>query len=106
MIQILPDQFIYLALLGFSVCENPSLRRIGYLYALSCAANIAWLFLWHYEQFVWTLVAMVTLLLLLIAIYLRVGIGRSRVPAAETWVVRVPFSLYLGCIPARLSRRR
>ena len=96
---------IYLALLGFTVYqalpaqrENPSLRRIGYLYALSCAANIAWLFLWHYEQFVWTLVAMVALLLLLIAIYLRVGIGRSRVPAAETWLVRVPFSLYLGWI--------
>jgi hypothetical protein len=96
---------IYLALLGFAVYqalpaqrENPSLRRIGYLYALSCVANIAWLFFWHYELFVWTLVAMVALLLLLIAIYLRVGIGRSRVSAAETWLVRVPFSLYLGWI--------
>ena len=41
---------------------------------------------------------MVALLLLLIAIYVRVGIGRSRVPAAETWLVRIPFSLYLGWI--------
>jgi hypothetical protein len=96
---------IYLALLGFTVYqalpsqrENPRLRRIGYLYALGCVANIAWLFLWHYEFFVWTLVAMVALLLSLIAIYLRVGIGRTRVPAAETWLVRVPFSIYLGWI--------
>jgi hypothetical protein len=41
---------------------------------------------------------MVALLLLLIAIYLRLGTGRTGVPAAETWLVRVPFSIYLGWI--------
>ena len=96
---------IYIGLLAFSVYqalpsqrENPRLRRIGYWYALSCAANIAWIFLWHYEHFVWTLVAMVVLLLCLIAIYLRIGIGRTRVNPVETWLVRVPFSIYLGWI--------
>jgi hypothetical protein len=96
---------IYLALIGYSIYqvlpaqrENPSLRRTGWLYVLSCAANIAWLFLWHYEIFAWTIVAMGALLLLLIAIYLRLGTGFSRVPAAETWLVRVPFSIYLGWI--------
>jgi hypothetical protein len=38
------------------------------------------------------------LLLALIAIYLRLGTGFSRVSAAETWLVRVPFSIYLGWI--------
>jgi hypothetical protein len=96
---------IYLALIGYSIFqalpaqrENPRLRRTGWLYVLSCAANIAWIFLWHYEIFVWTIVAMVALLLLLIAIYLRLGTGFSRVPPAETWLVRVPFSIYLGWI--------
>jgi hypothetical protein len=96
---------IYLALIGFAIYqalprqrENPSLRRVGYLYALSCLANVAWLFLWHYEFFELTLVAMVALLLLLIAIYLCLEIGRSRVSTAETWLVRIPFSLYLGWI--------
>jgi benzodiazapine receptor len=96
---------IYLALIGYSIYqalpaqrENSRLRRIGYLYVLSCAANIAWLFLWHYEIFEITIVAMVALLLLLIGIYLILGIGRSRVPAGETWLVRVPFSIYLGWI--------
>jgi benzodiazapine receptor len=65
---------------------------------LSCVANIAWLFLWHYEVFPLTLVAMLSLLLLLIAIYLRLGIGRARVPTAEKWLVHVPFSVYLGWI--------
>ena len=96
---------IYLALIGFAVYqalpaqrENPRLRRIGYLFALSCVANVAWLFLWHYEIFSLTLVAMLTLLLSLIAIYLRLGIGRTRVSTTETLFVRVPFSIYLGWI--------
>jgi hypothetical protein len=96
---------IYLALIGYSVYqalpaqrENSRLRRTGYLYALSCLANIVWLFLWHYEIFVLTVVAMVALLLLLIAIYLRLGTGLTRVSTAETWLVRVPFSIYLGWI--------
>ncbi len=96
---------IYIALVAFTVYqalpsqrENPRLQRMGYLYALSGVANIAWIFLWHYEQFVWTMVVMAVLLLTLIAIYLRLGIGRKRVSTAETWLVRVPFSLYLGWI--------
>jgi hypothetical protein len=96
---------IYVALLAFTVYQalpaqrqNPLLRRIGYLYALSCVANVAWLFLWHYELFEWTLLAMFCLLLLLIAIYLRLRIGWRRVPPADTWLAQVPFSIYLGWI--------
>jgi hypothetical protein len=96
---------IYLALLGYSIYqalpgqrENPRLRRMGYLYVLSGAANIAWLFLWHYEYFPLSLVAMVALLLLLIAVYLVLGTGRTAVSTAEKWLARVPFSIYLGWI--------
>lgn len=78
--------------------DNPRLRAIGYLVALSCLANIAWLFLWHYEVFPLTLVAMAALLLLLIAIYLRLGTGRTVVTPAERWLVRLPFSIYLGWV--------
>jgi hypothetical protein len=96
---------IYLGLLAFTIYqalpsqrENPRLRALGYFYALSCLANIIWLFLWHYEFFVWSLVAMVALLLLLIASYLRLETGLNRVSGAETWLARVPFSIYLGWI--------
>lgn len=96
---------IYVGLVAFAIYQalpsqrtNPRLRRLGYLYPLSCLANIAWIFLWHYEVFSWTIVAMLVLLGALIASYLLLGIGRSRVPAGETWLVRVPFSLYLGWI--------
>ena len=96
---------IYLALTAFAVYqglpsqrENPRLRSVGYLFPLSCSANIAWLFLWHYELFPLTIVAMVALLLLLIAIYLKLKIGRTEAPPAEKWFVRVPFSIYLGWV--------
>ncbi len=96
---------IYLGLLAFAVYQalpaqrdNPRLRPIGYLFAGSCLANIAWLFLWHYEQFVLTLVAMFALLLLLITIYLRLENGRVAVSPAEKWLVHIPFSIYLGWI--------
>jgi benzodiazapine receptor len=96
---------IYLALIGYSIYqalpsqrENPSMQRTGWLYVLSCIANIAWLFLWHYEFFELTLVAMIALLLLLIAIYLRLETGRIRVSTGETWLAQVPFSIYLGWI--------
>lgn len=96
---------IYLGLIAYAVYqalpsqrENPRLRKTGYLVAASGLANIVWIFLWHYEQFPLTLVTMFTLLGLLIAIYLRLGIGIYLVQATETWSVRLPFSIYLGWI--------
>jgi benzodiazapine receptor len=96
---------IYLGLGAFTVYqalpaqrENPRLRKVGYWFVVSCAANIAWLFFWHYELFPWSLVAMITILASLIVIYLRLGTGRSRTTAAERWFLRVPFSIYLGWI--------
>jgi hypothetical protein len=96
---------IYIGLLAYTVYqalpsqrENPSLRRIGYWYVLSCVANIVWLFLWHYEVFSLTLVAMLGLLASLIVIYLRLGVGQAAVSTTERWTVHVPFSIYLGWI--------
>jgi len=96
---------IYLAMLAFTIYqalpsqrENPRLRRIGYLYALSGLANSTWLFLWHYNYFVLSLFVMLSLLSLLIAIYVRLDIGRSQVPAGFRWAVNLLFSLYLGWI--------
>jgi tryptophan-rich sensory protein len=96
---------IYMLLIGYGVYqarpsqrENPRLRRIGYLFVLSCIANSAWLVFFHYEYFPLTMVAMVTLLLTLIAIYLRLDIGKAEVTGAEKWLTHVPFSVYLGWI--------
>jgi hypothetical protein len=96
---------IYLGLIAYAIFqalpaqrENPRLRSIGGLFLLSSVANIAWIFLWHYEVFAATLPVMLVLLGSLIAIYLRLGTGLTQVSRAETWMVRVPFSVYLGWI--------
>jgi len=96
---------IYLALLAFAIYQalpsqrdNPRLAGIGYYFALSCVANGAWIFLWHYGVMDWTIVVMLSLLFILMAIYLRLGIGRRRVAPVEKWLVHIPFSIYLGWI--------
>lgn len=96
---------IYLGLIAYAIFqglpsqrENPRLQATGWWVVLGGLVNITWIFLWHYEQFVGTLAAMLVLLASLIAVYLRLGIGRTSVPAAETWAVRLPFSIYLGWI--------
>jgi len=96
---------IYLGLIAFAVFqalpsqrENPRLQATGWWVALGGVANSAWIFFWHYELFPWTLAAMLVLLATLILTYLRLGIGRTAVSTAETWAVRVPFSIYLGWI--------
>jgi hypothetical protein len=96
---------IYLGLIAFATFqglpaqrENPRMQSTGWWISLGGLANSAWIFLWHYEQFPLTLIAMFVLLGTLIVTYLRLGIGRTMVPKAETWIVRVPFSIYLGWI--------
>jgi benzodiazapine receptor len=96
---------IYLGLLAYAVYqalpaqkENPRMQTTGWLFVLSSVANIAWIFLWHYEVFTLTIFAMLALLVCLILIYLHLGIGRSEVSSSEKWFVRVPFSIYLGWI--------
>jgi hypothetical protein len=96
---------IYLGLIVFAVYQalpdqanNPRLQTIRTPFLISCLANIGWLFLWHYEQFMLTIVAMAVLLISLAVIYVRLEVGRSRVSRGEKWMVRVPFSVYLGWV--------
>lgn len=96
---------IYIGLIAFAIYQalpaqrdNPRLRRVGWWYALGCLANSAWIFLWHYENFPLTLVVMLALLASLLAVYLRLEIGKAKVNAAELWAAHVPFSVYLGWI--------
>jgi hypothetical protein len=73
-------------------------QRIGPLFFISCLANIGWIFAWHYEMVSLSLVLMLILLGCLLAIYLRLNIGKSEAPKAEKYFVHLPFSVYLGWI--------
>jgi benzodiazapine receptor len=74
------------------------LRALGYLFALGCFFNAAWLFCWHYNLFGLSVLVMLALLGSLIAAYLKLNVGRTPVGPAEKWCVDIPFSLYLGWI--------
>jgi translocator protein len=96
---------IYIGLLAYAVFQalpaqkdNARLKATGWWVVLGGFANSAWIFLWHYQQFVGTLAAMLVLLASLIATYLRLGISETKVSNSETWTVRIPFSIYLGWI--------
>jgi hypothetical protein len=96
---------IYLGLIALAIYqalpsqrENPRMRATGWWIALSGVANSTWIFLWHYEQFPLTIIAMLVLLATLILTYLRLGIGRTSTSGGEAWAVRLPVSVYLGWI--------
>jgi benzodiazapine receptor len=94
---------IYLGLVVYAVYqalpaqrENPVLRAIAPWFLLSCAANIGWIFLWHYNLILLTLPMMLALLGSLLLIFAR--LRRSDQTLAERWLVRAPFSIYAGWI--------
>ena len=96
---------IYIGWIAFTIFqlrpsqkENPRLRRLGYLFALSNVANAAWLFCWHYNQFGLSVLVMLLLLGLLIASYLQLNVNRVSVTRTEYWSVDFVFSVYLGWI--------
>jgi translocator protein len=100
---------IYVGLIAFAVWqalpaqkENPRLRSVGYWFVASCVANCVWLFLFHWNQFALSTVAMVALIASLVVIYRRIRTGSPAISTAERLCLRFPFSVYLGWITVAL----
>jgi len=92
---------IYLGLLAYTVfqalpkqAENPVLKRIAPYYWFGSLANIIWLFLWHYEVFTWTILFMLVILVSLLLINRNLEDAGGLIK----WLVKLPFSIYLGWI--------
>ena len=71
--------------------ELPS-RAISLYFILSAAANITWLFLWHYEYFAWSIAAMLPYLGSLILLYLQYDNNERK------FTERLPISVNMGWI--------
>jgi benzodiazapine receptor len=97
---------IYLTLAGFVIYQalpaqrtNEEIARIGDLFKANCLANATWIFAWHYDFLLLSLAVMIAILVTLIAIYrLLTREDSSVAPALDRWMIRLPFSLYLGWI--------
>ncbi len=77
---------------------KPFLEKISFFFILASLANIIWMFLWHYEQVIFSLLAMILLFLSLLMIYLRLNVGIQKVTMKEKLFVHVPISVYIGWI--------
>jgi len=96
---------IYLGLIALTIYQftpegrqSVRMQKILAPFLVASAANCGWIFLWHYQFFYWTLVAMLVLLVSLIVIYLRLRQENASVSKLEKWMVRIPVSIYLGWI--------
>jgi len=96
---------IYLGLIAFTVFQalpaqrdNVLLDRIAPMYWIANIANMVWLFLWHWEFFSQTLVAMLVILASLIALYRQFGKAERKLTRAEKSFIEAPFGIYLGWI--------
>ncbi|MGD8456493.1 MAG: hypothetical protein PVF83_08920 [Anaerolineales bacterium] len=96
---------IYLGLIAFTIYqtlpaqrENELLKKIAPAYWIGNLANTAWIFLWHYEYFPLTLIAMFMLLGALLYIYQQISQVGSEFDRNQKWFVKYPFSIYLGWI--------
>jgi len=70
------------------------------VFLISCLANIAWLYAWHYEQFTLSIILMALLLLSLIDINKRIHTILMKMDESPwlKWCLKIPFGLYLGWI--------
>jgi hypothetical protein len=73
-------------------------EKVGWFFIISSILNIIWLLLWQLEHLFLSVVVMFLLLATLILIYLRLGIGKSKVQMREKIAFHLPFSVYLGWI--------
>ncbi len=95
---------IYILLAGFIIYQfrqhtgsRDSVQAIRFWFVLSCVFNMAWLFLWHYLYLELSLAAMVLMLFTLIVIY-RSTRRITEPTTGERWLIKLPFSIYLGWI--------
>ncbi len=84
---------IYQLELGSHQAKVDTRITVGFI--VSCILNIAWIFLWHYQMILFSVVIMLCLLVVLIRVYL---ITRVKQDIKQKLCVSAPFSLYLGWI--------
>jgi hypothetical protein len=85
-------------LLGKIDTKSDYLDKISFWFILASMGNIIWIFLWHYEQIILSILPMILLFVSLLMIYLRLEIGTSDASKRERYFVHLPISVYIGWI--------
>jgi hypothetical protein len=72
------------------------LQKVGFYFILSSIANAAWIFSWHYDLIVLSMLLMIIILVCLISI--SQTLNKERLTGRERFFIRLPFSVYFGWI--------
>lgn len=72
------------------------LNKVGILFTISSIANSIWIFAWHYDGIIITVIIMIIILFCLINIVS--SITKAKLTTRERLFIRVPFSVYFGWI--------
>lgn len=72
------------------------LHKLDGWFALSCLANMAWVFVWHYDRIPLSIIFMLVLLVSLIAI--TTFIYAAGLTGRDKTLISAPFSIYFGWI--------
>ena len=62
-----------------------NIHKISFFFILASAANIIWIFLWHFEQILSSLLVMLVLFVSLFVMYLRLNIGKEKVSLKKNY---------------------
>lgn len=89
-------QFTSSKTVGFTM--STALDRVGIFFVISSIGNMAWIVLWHYQNLIGSLLAIIVMLLSLLVIYVRVNGRGYTLDRSEKLMVRNPFSIYLAWI--------
>jgi hypothetical protein len=77
---------------------DPIIEKIGWLFVLSCILNAIWLLAWHYEFVGLSVLIMFSFLGNLLYLFIKIGVGKTKVNKLEKWISHGPFSIYVGWI--------
>lgn len=81
----------------FQKNKNPQLlSQVGVLFCISSLLNASWIFLWHYEYLLLSVIVMLLLLLTLIKI--NIITFNASLTRREAFLIKLPFSVYFGWI--------
>ncbi|NNL55315.1 MAG: tryptophan-rich sensory protein, partial [Woeseia sp.] len=96
---------IYLALLVFVIYQSlpaqrqsASIARLSVPFKINCASNAIWLYVWHHDMVMLSLLIMFVILATLVTIYRRLYAQIDRASITEHVALYLPFSLYTGWV--------
>jgi hypothetical protein len=96
---------IYVGLIAYGIYQlqpaqqrDPKFWHTNKLLIVACIAQIIWIFCFTLKLFSLSIVPMLVILLSLLSIYSKLGIGENRASWRQRWLLQIPFSVYTAWI--------